>query len=56
MMQFIGPTIQFIVGVLYGEPLTLAHVACFCCIWTAVALFTWDALRHNRPRGGRAAA
>ena len=48
MMQFIAPSIQFLVGVVYGEPLTLAHVACFSCIWTAVALFSWDAWRHSR--------
>ena len=48
MMQFIAPSIQFIVGLVYGEPLTMAHVACFSCIWTAVALFTWDAWRNSR--------
>jgi chloramphenicol-sensitive protein RarD len=48
MMQFIAPTIQFCIGVYYGEQLTSAHIVCFSCIWAAVALFSWDALRSNR--------
>jgi chloramphenicol-sensitive protein RarD len=48
MMQFIAPTIQFMVGVIYGEQLTTAHLFCFGCIWAAVILFSWDAWRSNR--------
>jgi len=48
MMQFIAPTLQFFVGVFYGEVLTPAHLICFGCIWTAVILFSWDVLRRNR--------
>ena len=50
MMQFIAPTLQFFVGVFYGEALTPAHLICFSCIWTAVFLFSWDVLRWNRRR------
>ena len=55
MMQFIAPTIQFLIGVWAGEQLTMAHVVCFVCIWTAVLTFSWDAWRHSR-RGSAAAA
>jgi chloramphenicol-sensitive protein RarD len=48
MLQFMAPTLQFLVGVYYGEQLTLPHLICFAFIWTAVALFSWDALRKNR--------
>jgi chloramphenicol-sensitive protein RarD len=48
MMQFIAPTMQFGVGVYFGEQLTTAHLVCFGCIWTAVAVFSWDAWRSNR--------
>lgn len=48
MMQFIAPTIQFVIGVAYGEQLTTAHLFCFACIWTAVVLFSWDAWRSTR--------
>ena len=49
-MQFLGPTLQFAVGVAYGEPLPPASLACFLLIWTAVALFSWDMLRATRRR------
>jgi chloramphenicol-sensitive protein RarD len=47
-MQFISPTLQFLVGLAYGEQLTPAHVVCFVLIWLAVATFSWDAWRHRR--------
>jgi len=43
MMQFIGPTIQFFVGLANGEQLTTAHIICFACIWGAAVLFILDA-------------
>lgn len=48
MLQFLAPTLQFIVGVLNGEQLTLPHIICFACIWTAVALFSWDVWQATR--------
>lgn len=50
VMQFIAPTLQFIVGLAYGEPLTVPHVVCFALIWTAVTVFSWDAWRTSRAR------
>jgi len=50
MMQFLAPSLQFLVGVIYGEQLTLPHIICFACIWIAVALFSWDALRRPKDR------
>lgn len=49
-MQFIAPTLQFSVGLAYGEVLTTAHLVCFVCIWTAVGLFSYDVVRANRRR------
>lgn len=46
-MQFIAPTLQFLIGVYYGERLTLPHLVCFACIWTAVTLFSVDAFRSR---------
>ena len=51
-MQFIAPTLQFMVGVAYGEVLTTAHLVCFVFIWTAVALFSFDVVRSNRRTAG----
>ena len=45
-LQFIAPTLQFIMGILYGEILTTAHIVCFGLIWTAVALFIYDIWRR----------
>jgi chloramphenicol-sensitive protein RarD len=42
IMQFIAPTLQFLVGLAYGELLTGPHIICFVLIWTAVALFSWS--------------
>jgi chloramphenicol-sensitive protein RarD len=50
MLQFMAPSLQFLVGVYFGEQLTTAHIICFSCIWMAVALFTWDAWRTNRQQ------
>ena len=48
ILQFIAPTIQFLIGVYYGEVLTSAHVVCFSCIWLAISLFAWDAWTESR--------
>jgi chloramphenicol-sensitive protein RarD len=40
MLQFIAPTVQFLLAVLvYDEPVTLAHAIAFAAIWAAVALY-----------------
>lgn len=48
MMQFIGPSIQFLVGLANGEQLTTAHIICFGCIWCSAVLFSFDAWQNNR--------
>lgn len=48
IMQFIAPTMQFFVGLAYGEMLTMAHVVCFALIWTAVVVFSADAFKASR--------
>lgn len=52
-LQYLGPTLQFIIGVSFGEPLTLTRLAAFSLIWMAVAVFSVDGLRHEyRTRRG----
>jgi len=46
-LQFIGPSLQFLMAVLYGERLTTGVLLCFIFIWIAAALFTWDAVRSR---------
>ena len=49
-MQFLAPTLQFCVGLYYGEELTLPRTICFVCIWCAVVVFSADAIRQSRRR------
>lgn len=49
-MQFLSPTLQFLVGIYYGEVLTTAHLICFACIWTAVIIFSYDAMKYGRKK------
>jgi len=46
-LQYIGPTLQFMCGLYYGEVFTNAHAWCFGLIWTAVLLFSWDTFRNR---------
>jgi len=48
MMQYLAPTLQFIVAVIYGEQLTVPHIICFAFIWVAVGLFGWDAWQTSK--------
>lgn len=47
-LQYIAPTLQFLIGVFFGEPLTGAHLVCFGAIWTALALVAFDGWRSAR--------
>ena len=50
ILQFITPTLQFGCALYFGEVLTPAHMICFACIWTAVALFSWDVMRQRSSK------
>jgi chloramphenicol-sensitive protein RarD len=50
LIQYITPTGQFLLAVaLYREPFTPAHAIAFACIWSSLALYTYDALRAIPP-------
>ena len=48
MLQFLAPTLQFIIAVAYGEPLRTAHFIAFPAIWIALALYVTALLRAPR--------
>jgi chloramphenicol-sensitive protein RarD len=49
LLQYLAPTIQFLLGVtLLGEPMSPARWAGFALIWTALAIFSADSLRHRQ--------
>lgn len=54
ILQYVGPTCQFLLAVLVlGEAFTTAHQIGFAGIWSGVALYVLDAIRHagrNDPR------
>lgn len=51
ILQFIGPTLQFLIGWgLYGEEMNALRLVSFALIWTAVAIYAADALCRRNPR------
>lgn len=46
-LQFISPTIQFAMGLLYGEAFSVAKGISFALIWAGVGVFVWDAVRRR---------
>jgi len=49
LLQYLSPSLQFLLAVLlFREPFTRSHAAAFACIWSALALLTWDLRRRLR--------
>jgi chloramphenicol-sensitive protein RarD len=54
VLQYIGPTIQLILGVfLFHEPMPQARLVGFGLVWLALVVFSWDGLAQAR-RNARA--
>jgi chloramphenicol-sensitive protein RarD len=52
LMQYLGPTIQFALGVfVYDEPFSAQRAVGFALIWSALALYSAESLRGWRQRG-----
>lgn len=47
MLQYIGPTGQFMLALYYGESFTPAHAWCFGFIWVGIAIYSYDAYRRR---------
>jgi chloramphenicol-sensitive protein RarD len=56
VLQFIAPSLQFLLGIAFGEPFTLSTVVTFGFIWAGVAVFIWSqvAKAPDAPREGSA--
>ena len=49
--QYIGPSLMFILAVVfYGEVFSNERVVTFACIWSALAIFSWDSYRQSQKR------
>jgi chloramphenicol-sensitive protein RarD len=56
-LQYVAPSLQFLLAVLvFGEPLTLAHMICFGAIWTALVVFVAEGVRQGRAARAAEAA
>lgn len=48
-LQYVTPTLHFLQAVvLYREPFTATHAACFSLIWAALLIYSWASLRQPR--------
>lgn len=59
MLQYVGPTIQLILGVyMFHEPMPPVRLLGFGLVWIALIIFTWEGLVQSRrnARDARAAA
>ena len=53
MLQFIAPTMQFLIAVLlYGESFTRWHAVAFGAIWIALALYVASLVQSSRASSG----
>ena len=50
VLQFIAPSLQFAIGVAFGEAFTVQHAVTFGLIWTGVAVFVWSQLSRVPER------
>lgn len=51
LLQYIGPSLQLLVGVLvFGEPFEAARALGFGAIWAALALYSAEGWQHGRQR------
>ncbi|MEO0982665.1 MAG: EamA family transporter RarD [Pseudomonadota bacterium] len=50
MMQYLGPTLQFLIALAFGERFGWTHAAAFGFIWLALAVFTADSVAGARRR------
>ena len=49
LLQYIGPSIQLVLAVwLYDEPMSMARLAGFVTIWTALAIYSMEGLWQSR--------
>jgi chloramphenicol-sensitive protein RarD len=48
LLQYLAPTLQFLVALGLGEPIRPIHLVTFPLIWAGCALYAWDSLRATR--------
>ena len=54
-MQYVAPSLQFLVGIYFGEELTQPLLVCFAFIWIAIVVFSIDAYLNRTRQPARVA-
>ncbi len=55
LLQYLAPSLQFLLAVfVFGEPFTPSHFLAFSLIWSALALYTGEAIYQHRQRASAA--
>ncbi|MCE5201483.1 MAG: EamA family transporter RarD [Synergistaceae bacterium] len=50
-VQYVSPTLYFIIGTfIYNEPLLMSRICTFAFIWTALAVYTADAVAYHQAQ------
>jgi chloramphenicol-sensitive protein RarD len=47
LIQYIGPSLQFVIALWLGESFDMAQAFAFGCIWTALVIYAGEGLRHH---------
>ncbi|MGE3143069.1 MAG: EamA family transporter RarD [Hyphomonadaceae bacterium] len=47
LLQYIAPSLQFLLGLAFGESFTPLRAASFALIWVGLVIYTWDAWRSR---------
>ncbi len=50
LLQYLAPSVQFALSLYWGEAFTPLRAAAFAFIWLGLMVYSWDALRKERPR------
>ncbi|NRA88585.1 MAG: EamA family transporter RarD [Rhizobiales bacterium] len=48
LLQYIAPSMQFCIGLYYGEEFTQIDALVFGLIWTGLVIYSWSSLKQNR--------
>lgn len=48
LLQYLSPSLQFGIAILFGEELHTAHIVTFALIWAGCCLYAWDNVRSLR--------
>ncbi len=48
LLQYIAPTMQFVIGLYYGEEFTQIDAIVFGLIWTGLIIYSWSSIKQDK--------